>query len=73
MSNQRRIRADNGPNRSARNLQVLLGRGMAEHQPGQVNVVTVKHDDWCPGLKKRSMLWCECNPEMDFNQWLRAK
>jgi hypothetical protein len=67
MSNKPNIRK-NGANRSARNLQVLLARGMAEVQAGGPGFyhVNVKHDDACPGLARQSMLWCECRPELDY-------
>jgi hypothetical protein len=71
MSNKPNMNAGRGIDKSIRNLQVLFGRGRAEVQAKGIGPyhATVKHDDWCPGLKKRSMIWCECNPEIDINPW----
>ena len=57
-----------GIQRSIRNLRVLIARGRAERQPGKAMRITVKHDDWCPGLKRRSMLFCECRPVLEFSE-----
>jgi hypothetical protein len=51
-----------------RNLQVLVGRVVAEAKPGTVSHVTVKHDDGCPGLEGQSMLLCRCAPEIEIEE-----
>jgi hypothetical protein len=69
MSNRPNLK-DWGINRSGRNLQVLIARGMAEVQANGADVyrAIVKHDDGCPGLAHQSMLWCECNPEIEIEK-----
>ena len=49
-----------------RNLAVLLARGAAEFAHGLtgVNMLVVRHDDWCSALVTRSMLDCRCSPEI---------
>jgi len=39
---------------------------LAEIQHGMtgVNVVNVKHDDWCPAVKSFSMMDCVCSLEI---------
>ena len=60
--------AEEGIRRAAagRNLAVLLARAVAEVRPGTVNVATVRHDDWCQGLRGKSILKCRCSPKIQI-------
>ena len=53
-----------------RNLKVLLGRAAAEVQHGLtgVNIMTVKHDDWCRALVTQSMMDCHCRPVIEIER-----
>ena len=62
MSNRKRL------NPPGRNLKVLIARAAAEvaHGLTGVNMLVVRHDNWCPALVSQSMTKCVCSPEMAF-------
>lgn len=49
----------------ARTGNRLLQQGLI--QPGEVEAIEVRHDDWCPLLAGE--LRCTCSPEL----WLRGR
>lgn len=51
-----------------RNLRILISRAAAEvaHGATGVNLMTVKHDSWCPALVSQSMFDCRGAPQMEI-------
>jgi len=37
----------------------VIGAGMSD--------IGIRHDDWCPGLKRESLGWCACEPVVSVN------